>query len=153
MQLTELRVGMSLALLLLTVSLGLSSACSSKVPATVTLSAPFMKNRPIYVTLSAAFTGRPADATAAQQRESIVASLSNAGLHPTNVPAEANYDLLVRLGKARSRSDCGILHNVIYILTADGREIAIIKARGKTSGCTPNVFEDMSARLASIASE
>lgn len=133
---------LSLVVLVLSVSLSLTSACATRVPATVTLapSFPFHKSKSIFV-------------MARHQREVIVQSLKDAGLKTTEDTYQAEYQLTARQGSSRGGSNCGTVRNVSYVLTHEGRRLLIIKGRGKTGQCTDGIYADMSRKLASLARE
>ncbi len=113
------------------------SGCASTVPATVTMrpASPLEANATIYLK------------TRVRLRR-IALSLRDAGLTPTNQVEGAGYTLDVRVGSGRGSSDCGRVSNVAYILTRAGSRVMAIKGRGRTGSCTPNVFDDMSQKLA-----
>ena len=50
--------------------------------------------------------------------------------------------------KARLTDVCGQKHNVSYSLAVHGSNVMVIKARGWTGSCEPNMFDEMSAKLA-----
>ncbi len=129
-------------LLLVIVQLTFLSGCTSTVPATVTLrpGSPLDPKPMIYL-------------NAPVQWERIAQSLRDAGMTPTDNFNEANYALDVRVGKSRSSAECGGLSNVAYFLTRSNNRVMVIKGRGRTGGCTPNVFDDMSRKLASFGSD
>ena len=54
----------------------------------------------------------------------------------------------VKVEKNRGNRTCGRISNVAYILDGNGRHLMVIKGRGPTGSCTPNVFDDMSQKLA-----
>ena len=112
-------------------------ACSSLVPATVTYSPtfPFEKNEEIFL-------------MANRQHARIGQSLMDAGLKIADKLGESTYALRVNVGSSRSSSKCGTVNNVAYVLTAEGRRVVVIKGRGATGTCTPNIFDDMSRKLA-----
>ena len=134
--------GWPVVLLILTVSLVFSTACATRVPATVTFQqrTPFLKSKSIFV-------------VAQHQRDLIVQTLSDAGLQPTNDPNKAEYDLTVRQGSSRGGSDCGTVRNVSYIVTAADQRLIIIKGRGGTGSCSNGIYQDMSNELAALATE
>ncbi len=121
--------------------LGLFSiSCTSQVPATVTMHPIGLidAKEPIYV-------------IASTQRDRIVESLRKAGLKPSNKPGPGGYALNVKLGGSRASMDCGTLRNVAYVMTAGSARIVVLKGRGHTGTCDPNILDDMSALLASLA--
>jgi hypothetical protein len=127
---------------LLVLPLGLTSACAHVVPATVTAmpQVPIDKGANIFV-------------VAQVQRERIVKSLVDAGLNVSDEWAVDDYSLTVSVGRWRGSSDCRGVSNVAYVLNGGGRRLMVIKARGATDTCEPNVFDDMSRLLAVYAAE
>ena len=121
----------------LTGLLALLSACSSLVPATVTRapSFPFEKDKGILL-------------MATRQNGRIAQSLKDAGLKIVVKRSESEYALQVKVGSSRATSECGSINNVVYLLNVEGERIVVIKGRGKTGTCTPNIFDDMSRKLA-----
>ena len=63
----------------------------------------------------------------------------------------ADYTLDVRVGRSRYRTSCGSVRNVVYILSNASGRLMIIKGRGLTGSCSPNVFDDLSQKLAFYA--
>jgi len=129
-----MRTAKFLALFLLV----LPAACTSTVPATVTRGppGPVMTNPRIFV-------------SASNQSVRIVRSLRDAGFTVKEGFRDVDYTLEVRIGDSRARRECGSVNNVIYILNQSGQQFMIIKGRGLTGSCSPNVFDDMSRKLAS----
>ncbi len=129
-----------LCLPLLVVSFALVSACATTVPATVRMSphVPIKKGSTIFV-------------LAKVQRERIAQSLADAGLVVSDEWAGGGYSLTVQVGNNRARRDCGTVNNVTYVLNGLGQRLLVIKGRGATGSCDPNVFDDMSRTLASYA--
>jgi hypothetical protein len=127
---------------LLVLSLGLTSACSSIVPATVTAipQVPVKKGANIFVISQV-------------QRERVVKSLLDAGLNVSDEWAVDGYSLTVSVGRWRGGSGCRGVSNVAYVLSGGGRKVMVIKGRGATLDCEPNVFDDMSRTLAVYAAE
>ena len=119
-------------------SLILLAACTSTVPATVTRGpmGPVTTNPRIFV-------------SARNQSERIVQSLRDAGFTVKEGFRDIDYTLEVRIGDSRARRECGSVNNVIYILNQSGQQLIIIKGRGLTGSCSPNIFDDMSRKLAS----
>jgi hypothetical protein len=70
----------------------------------------------------------------------------------TLVPSEreANYLLQVDIGSPRAPLDCGATSDVSYTLSAGSERVLVIKGRGKTGTCEPNVLDDMSLHLRSV---
>lgn len=114
----------------------LQFACTSTVPASIT---------------KRAYAAIDPDAAifviASQQREAIVASLEKAGARLSPDPEGMDYALDVQLGQNRAIKNCGSVHNVSYSLTRAGRRLMVIKGRGATGTCDPNIFDDMSREL------
>jgi hypothetical protein len=131
----------SLSSILLVLSIALLSACATHVPATVTVNppVPIQKDAAIFV-------------LAQVERERIVQSLSDAGLTVTDKWTGDGYSLTVRIGSNRGSSECGGTHNVDYTLSDSGQRLLVIKGRGQTGSCEPNIFDDMSQKLASLSS-
>jgi len=125
---------------LLVVPLAFMAACSSHVPATVTLTPPMpiKKDLTIFV-------------LAQRQRERIVQSLRDAGLVVSDEWDNTGYSLTVRVGSNRGSAECGGTNNVDYTLSGAGQRLMVIKGRGRTGSCDPNIFDDMSRKLASFA--
>ena len=112
-------------------------SCTSVVPATVTYGP------------SMAITGEPViSLVARRQLARAELSLRDAGLDPTGDWGDTSYRLDVKVGRTRSSRECGTTNNVIYILSKKGQRVLVIKGRGMTGSCSPNVFDDMSEKLA-----
>ena len=135
------------SLLLGAVCLVLVSGCTSPVP-------PSVSWGPATI-----ISGDPAVVLAVQaasevwgQRSRIEQSLRDAGVTPASGSSEAKYALQVKVGKmaGRGHTSCGRVRNVAYVLSGDEGRILVIKGRGPTGTCTPNIFDDMSQRLASF---
>jgi hypothetical protein len=111
--------------------------CASRVPPTVTRAPtiPLKENPKIYLQVIG-HKARGAE------------SLRNAGVRLTESNAEADYILNVNVGERRGRRDCGIVNNIEYILYDNGRDLMAIKGRGLRGTCVPNIFDDMSQKLA-----
>jgi hypothetical protein len=141
-RMTSSSIGLRLFLLAFAISLGLTSACATEVPPRVALRpvAPISRSEGIYV-------------IAAQHRDRIKESLTQAGLNPVDTPTGGGYALEVRLGGSRSSGDCGAVQNVNYILTAAGGRVMYIKGRGRTGACPENIFKGMSDMLAAHTTE
>ena len=136
------RIFALLVFALLAVSqLALLPGCTSAVPATVTMSpgSPLEPNATIFLNSTA-------------QRERIAQSLRDAGMTPTAQFQEADYALDVKVGRSRGSAACGGVSNIAYILSRADSRVMVIKGRGRTGSCTPNVFDDMSRKLASFSS-
>lgn len=63
--------------------------------------------------------------------------------------ADAAYSLEARIGKSRGRSSCGSTRNVIYTVETGGERALVVKARGKTGNCEPNVLDQLGRTAAS----
>jgi hypothetical protein len=115
----------------------LVSGCRSPVPATMTQAptTPLKANPAIFL-------------QATVQRPRVVESLRNAGVRLTESYEEADYFLIINVGKMRRSQTCGGSSNVEYILDDRGGHVMEIKGRGLTGTCIPNVFDDMSQKLA-----
>jgi hypothetical protein len=116
----------------------LGSGCTSPVPPTVTRTprAPLEANPAVFLQASV-------------QRPRVAESLRNAGVRLAESFAEADYILNVNVGRRRQTQACGGSSNIAYILDGRGRHLMVIKGRGLTGTCTPNIFDDMSQKLAS----
>jgi hypothetical protein len=112
------------------------SACKSPVPPTVTR-APTMALEPnpaIFVQATA-------------QRPRIEESLRQAGVRLAESYGDADYILNVSVGRRRGNLACGGTSNVAYILDGRTGHLMVMKGRGLTGTCTPNIFVDMSQKL------
>lgn len=119
------------------VLLGFSAACTSPVPPTVT-------KAPI-----APITGRAeVFLSATEQGPRIRKSLRDAGFEVVSSTG-APYTLVVKVGNGRASMECGAVNNVSYDLRSPGGRVMVMKGRGRTGTCTPNIFDDMSRKLAS----
>ena len=128
-------LGLAVAVVL---QLVLLSSCTTPLPATVTRApvSPLKSNPKIFV-------------RAAAQRERIVESLRNAGLEAMNSSSGPDYTLEVRVGRSRRSTPCGGISTVAFVLSHEGRYVLVIKGRGLTGSCRPNIFDDMSHKLSS----
>ncbi len=127
-------VGYGLGLLLM---LALSSACSTAVPTTVTWGPqPPISGEP-RITL-----------TSNAQYERVAQSIRDAGLSIETGGSRADYIVQVKVGSSRSSRGCGTLNNVAYILSGTTGRILVLKGRGLTGSCSPNIFDGMSRLLA-----
>jgi hypothetical protein len=81
------------------------------------------------------------------QRPRIAESLRKAGVRMTESYAEADYILNVNVGNRRNTQACGGSSNIAYVLDGRDRHLMVIKGRGLTGTCAPNVFDDMSLKL------
>lgn len=84
------------------------------------------------------------------EREAVLAALRQAGFAITEDLQELPFVLTVRLGSRRSTSACGAVRNAVFQLMHSGVQIAVIKGRGSTGSCDPNILLDMSAELARL---
>ena len=116
------------------------SGCTTIVPATVTRGPafPLKANPKIFL-------------RATVQYERIADSLRDAGLGTAESGNDFDYTLDVKVGRNRRSRECGGLSNVSYVLVRSGQYVLVIKGRGMTGTCNPNVFDDMSHKLASFA--
>jgi hypothetical protein len=114
--------------------------CSSEVPATVTVrpQLPLPANAKVLV-------------LAAYQRDRIIQSVERAGLSVTDEWGGADYILEVKLGSTRRTMTCGTVRNVIYVVSRRRASRMVVKARGPTGSCDPNVFDEMSRKLAAFS--
>ncbi len=131
--------GLSLLLLGSLVAGSVPLACTSPVPATVTRGPTSVLN-----------TEPTMLVRAPKQAERIAQSLRDAGLMPATAATGANYELTVSIGRSRRTRPCGPLANVSYILSHNASRVLVIKGRGQTGTCSPNILDDMSRRLASF---
>jgi hypothetical protein len=129
-------------LFLLVLPLGLTSACSHVVPARVTSSPQVPIDRGVHIFV-----------LAQGQRERIVKSLIDVGLNVSDEWAADGYSLTVSVGRWRTSRECGRVSNVAYVLSGGEHQLMVIKARGATGDCEPNVFDDMSRLLSVYAAE
>ena len=116
----------------------LVSGCTSPVPATVTR-AP-----------TTALKANPAMFLQANKQQPRVAeSLRNAGLRLAESYSKADYILNVNVGRIQRNKDCGGFGNVAYILDGRGGHTMVVKGRGFSGSCNPNILDEMSQKLAS----
>ena len=122
---------------ILALAVALLPSCTSLVPATVTWgpSEPISDERTIFL-------------TARSQRVEIERSLRDADFVVANTRPEG-YVLRVDIGRNRGSQPCGTLNNVSYILSRGSTRILVIKGRGLTGSCTPNILADMSRMMQS----
>jgi hypothetical protein len=115
----------------------LVSGCTSPVPPTVTRAptTPLKSNPSIYLQASV-------------QSPRVAESLRKAGVRLTESLAEADYILNVNVGRRRRTQTCGGSSNIAYILDGRNSHLMVIKGRGLTGTCAPNIFDDMSQKLA-----
>jgi len=134
-----MRIALVLSFLLL-LPVGFMSGCASDVAPTVSRSpsAPFKKNAPIYV-------------LAATQRARVLQSLTDAGLNVSDELGAGGYSLTVKIGSSRKTLDCGTVNNVVYIMNASGAQYLVMKGRGPTGSCQPNILDDMAKELATLS--
>ena len=55
---------------------------------------------------------------------------------------------MVTIGRSRGASQCGPRANIIYALNQRSTQILVIKSRGRTGNCEPNMLDQMSQKLA-----
>ena len=128
-------VGYGLGLLLM---LALSSACSTAVPATVTWGPqPPISGEP-RITL-----------TSSPRNDRVAQSIKDAGLQIATSGSRTDYFLQVNVGRSRGSRDCGTVNNVAYILNGTAGRVLVLKGRGPTGSCSPNIFDDMRRLLGS----
>jgi hypothetical protein len=115
----------------------LGSGCTSPVPPTVTRTptAPLIADPVVFLQASV-------------QKPRIADSLRKAGVRLTESFSEADYILKVNVGRRHQNQTCGGSSNIAYVLDGRGGHLMVIKARGLTGTCVPNVFDDMSQKLA-----
>ncbi len=128
------KIGLSVAIAAQVV---LASGCNSPVPPTVTRAptTPLKADPAIFLQASV-------------QRPRVAESLRNAGVRLTETFSEADYILNVNVGRRRQTQACGGSSNVAYILDGKNSHLMVIKGRGLTGTCAPNVFDNMSQKLA-----
>ena len=114
----------------------LVSGCTTPVPPTVTRSptTSLKANPSIYL-------------QATVQTPRVAESLRSANVRLTETFSEADYILTVNVGKRRRSQTCGGISNVSYILDGRASHLMVIKGRGLTGTCVPNVFDGMSQKL------
>jgi hypothetical protein len=139
-QLFGRRAVMLIAVAALVGSVGSVMSCASDVPPTVTRNYgyPIEKKMDIFL-------------IAPDERARITESLEKAGLKPVEVRKDVGYTLDVRLGGNRRTEPCGSVRNVTYILSGPTGRLLVIKGRGATGTCQPNLYDGMSALMASLA--
>jgi len=123
----------------LAVALALGFGCSSIVPPETRVVAPIDSSMPatLYVVTN-------------DEGETLFASLRRAGFTLVRDPRESNAALNVRFGSWRARRSCGQVRNVVYDLRLNGVRVAVIKGRGWTGSCSPNILGAMSSELARL---
>ena len=121
----------------ITLQFVLVSGCVSPVPPTVTQAPtiPLKENPAIYLQVIG-------------HKARVAESLRNAGVRLTETFSEADYILNVNVGRRRKNQACGGSSNVAYILDGRDSHLMVIKGRGLTGTCVPNVFDNMSQKLA-----
>ncbi len=129
----------SVLAVVIVLQLVLLPGCATPVPATVTRApaSPLKSNPRIFL-------------RATVQRQRIADALRDAGLRTAESFNDFDYTLEVRVGRNRRSTTCGGVNNVAYLLKSSGRYVLVIKGRGLTGSCSPNVFDDMSQMLASF---
>ena len=121
-----------------TLLVALGSACRSLVPPTVT--------RPPTTALKA---NPSVFLQATVQRPRVAESLRTAGIALADSYGEADYILNVTVGRRRGNQACGGTSNVAYILDGKVGHLMVMKGRGLTGTCIPNIFDAMSNKLSS----
>lgn len=87
--------------------------------------------------------------TAKRQVARLEQSLVEAGFEVTRRAGNADYLLRVDVGSGRGSRACGPSSNVRYILSQGRKRILVLKGRGRTGACKPNLFDDLSRLLES----
>jgi hypothetical protein len=134
-----MRIAQNIALVIaIAAQVVLGSGCTSPVPPTVTRTprAPLIANPAVFLQANV-------------QRPRIAESLRKAGVRLAESYAEADYILNVNVGRRHKNQTCGGSSNIAYILDGRDRHLMVIKGRGLTGTCVPNVFDNMSQKLAS----
>ena len=90
---------------------------------------------------------------AARQKGRIAESLSNAGLRVVDDILDSPALLRVTVGNEKGFQRCGTRNNVKYALHVGGAQVLELTEAGWTGTCEPNVFDELSARLARALSE
>lgn len=90
---------------------------------------------------------------ATKQKERIRASLLEAGLGLSDEMLEADFYLRVTVGNEKAFRACGTLNNVEYELLQRSARVLTLTAAGWTGRCEPNVFDEMSGRLATALAQ
>jgi len=85
--------------------------------------------------------------TATSEREAVLAALVQSDFSIAHDLRDTPLVLAVRLGSRRATQPCGWVRNVSYELLHEGVRIAVIKGRGWTGSCSPNILRDMGAEL------
>jgi len=113
------------------------TSCAATVEPTITQfpTAELKSDAPIYV-------------IANRQRPRVVRALREAGLNVTNRVTNDSYSLRVLIGRPRITQSCGPKTNIVYILNAFGQRLFVLKSRGYSGDCEPNMLDDMSRVLA-----
>lgn len=139
-QLFGRRAVMLIAVAALAGSVGSVTSCASDVPPTVTRNYgyPIDKKMDMFLITT-------------DERARITESLRKAGFRPVEVRKDGGYTLDVRLGGNRRTQPCGSVRNVTYILTGPSGRMLVVKGRGATGTCQPNLYDGMSALMASLA--
>ena len=119
---------------------GLMISCTSAVPPQVRILSPLDPATMPSVLLSAN-----------DEQDRVAEALSNAGVAVAADMRQATLILTARLGTPRgTKHKCGGIRNVVYELSQRGGLVAVIKARGLTGTCTPNILDAMSEELAAL---
>jgi len=82
----------------------------------------------------------------------VVEQLERAGFEIANDPTNAPGVLHVRLGSSRGSRECGLNRNASFDLRLNSVRVAVIKGRGYTGTCSPNILGAMSTELARLYS-
>lgn len=83
-----------------------------------------------------------------RQRDRVERSLQDAGFEI--VSTNTSYFLEVAIGAPRWPYSCGTNNNVRYTLMRGGNRMLVMKGRGNTGDCEPNILDGMSRDLASF---
>lgn len=116
-----------------------ATACTTAVPPYSRVFAPIDPELPRRLYVSS--TG---------ERGAVVDALTRNGFSIATDLRETPLTLSVRLGGKRSTQACGSVRNVVFELLHAGIRIAVIKGRGRTGSCQPNILVEMGAELARL---
>jgi hypothetical protein len=112
--------------------------CHGKVPYTRVIGpVPENEQRVIYV-------------TAERERDVVLQQLEKAGFTIVSEPSESPARLDVRMGTPQARRSCGRYRNLVFNVSRGGIRVVVIKARGWTGSCEPNMLLEMSHELARV---
>jgi hypothetical protein len=85
------------------------------------------------------------------EQDRVAKTLANAGVAVATDMRHATLILTARLGTRHGTNNkCGGIRNVVYELSQRGGLVAVVKARGRTGTCTPNILDAMSGELAAL---